>query len=306
MADERYSSIAVCVATRERPLGLARLLESLTGLDDPGIPVRVVVIDNAEVPSCAAAVESFAPRLHIEWHHEPRPGIPFARNAALDLLADDELMACTDDDCEPHRSWLAALYRVLQERAADAVGGPVSFVRPPGSPAWVHEVGFCSPRAGDGERVQYLSTNNAMFSVRSLRSRRLRFDERYPLLGGEDSWLSNQLARSGGVMVWSADAGVDEHLPASRVSVRWLVRRRFSYGYSASLRRLTDHRVRAWCTEPARVAVRTLGGVAFVVGGVFRGRRAVVRGLLRWAAAAGTVWALVGGRFADYRRTDGS
>ena len=109
-APERpISGIAVCVATRDRPEGLARLLDSLTRLDPPSLPVRVVVIDNSPVPSSAPVVESVADRLRIEWFHEPRTGISFARNAALDRLAADEVME--EDEFVLRR---APLERLLQ------------------------------------------------------------------------------------------------------------------------------------------------------------------------------------------------
>jgi succinoglycan biosynthesis protein ExoM len=305
-APERpISGIAVCVATRDRPEGLARLLDSLTRLDPPSLPVRVVVIDNSPVPSSAPVVESVADRLRIEWFHEPRTGISFARNAALDRLAADEVMACIDDDCVASPNWLVRLTATLEDHEADAVGGPTYLERPADAREWVHRVGFPTPSFAEGERVRHVQTGNAMFVVRFLRHHGLRFDERFPLLGGEDSWLSHEIRRVGGAMVWSADARVVEPLPPHRVTVRWLVRRRFRYGYSASLRLLADRRSRAMITEVARVGYRTAVGLLWIVAGVITGRRRALHGLLRLAAAAGSLWALLGGDFADYRSTDG-
>ena len=82
----RFGIANLHIHAGEAPEGLARLLDSLTRLDPPSLPVRVVVIDNSPVPSSAPVVESVADRLRIEWFHEPRTGISFARNAALDRL----------------------------------------------------------------------------------------------------------------------------------------------------------------------------------------------------------------------------
>lgn len=305
MDEPSFSAVAVCIATRNRPQGLARALDSLTRLDPPPLPVRVVVIDNAHTPTCAEAVARVADRLNIEWFHEPRTGIPFARNAALDRLDDTELMACIDDDCAARPEWLVRLLATMGATGADVVGGPTCFVAAPGTPNWVYEVGFAAPHLTEGSSVSYVGTGNSLYSVRALRSRGLRFDERHPLLGGEDSWLSYQLVSGGARLVWSPDAWVDEYLPANRASVRWLARRHFRYGYGASLRRLEEDRLRAVATESARVAYRFAHTLVLLVGGLVTGRRLLLRSLLRASAAFGAVWALVGGRFADYRETDG-
>lgn len=300
------SGIVICIATRDRPVGLRRLLEAIVDLEPPRLPVRVVVVDNGSKESVAPIVEEFGDRLSIEFVEEPRLGIPFARNAALDRLSDSELMTCTDDDCVPPSRWLVDLLDLLESTGADAVGGRANFLEPAGCRRWVYDVGFPKGRGVDGVAVEYLQTNNSMFRVHSLRSRNLRFDERFPLLGGEDSWLSNQLARSGGALRWSSKVLVDEHLPVERVSVRWLVRRRFRYGYGGTLRRLRERGLGVWGVEASRVAVRLMRAAVLSISSLILGRRMALRALLRAAMAAGSLWAMVGGRFDDYRVTDGA
>lgn len=101
-------SVAVCTRNRSEPL--ARCLEALRHQQYPGR--ETVVIDNAGREDIRAIAESYGARYAVE----PRPGIRFARNRAL-AVAGGDVIAFTDDDCEPHPGWLSA---VAAEFAADS------------------------------------------------------------------------------------------------------------------------------------------------------------------------------------------
>ena len=114
-------SITVAVCTRMRPEGLRRLLDSLCAQDYPRM--RVLVVDNAPADDSTRQVVLAAEGRHgtaIDYVVEPRPGLSWARNRAIDA-ADGEVIAWADDDerCDPW--WVTELARGFVEVPA-AVG----------------------------------------------------------------------------------------------------------------------------------------------------------------------------------------
>jgi glycosyltransferase involved in cell wall biosynthesis len=113
--------MTVVVCTRERPEGLDACLRSLLQQEYPNF--SILVIDNAPVTDrTESTVKGFASPL-IQYVAEPRKGLSWARNKALEMVS-DEIIAWIDDDetADPH--WLAELARGFHDYPdADAVAG---------------------------------------------------------------------------------------------------------------------------------------------------------------------------------------
>ena len=107
---ERAPRISVIVATRNRAQKLPALLDALLDLDYP--EYEVLIIDNApEDDQTRAVVEERSRRdARLRYLREDRPGLSSARNAGA-RAARAELIAITDDDVRPVRSWLSELAR---------------------------------------------------------------------------------------------------------------------------------------------------------------------------------------------------
>ena len=188
--------IAICIATRDRPDGLRRLLDSLDRLDCPPVPVRIIVVDNSSVGFPDYASAACSARFEVTVLRETRIGIPFARNAALDVVHDDVWAAFIDDDEAASTGWLREIYGVMQRYRCDAVGGPVHTVFPDGLRHWTIDWGaFHRHEFATGTLCDCAATNNALVRVSTVRRNRLRFDERFPLLGDDDSWFFRSLVR---------------------------------------------------------------------------------------------------------------
>lgn len=112
-------TVSVAICTRERPAELAGCLASVSAQTDP--PDEVLVVDNA--PRSAAARE-LATRYGCRYACEPRPGVRFARNRALDT-ARSEVIAFVDDDCRPERGWLEAVRRQFVRPDVGCCTGPL-------------------------------------------------------------------------------------------------------------------------------------------------------------------------------------
>lgn len=98
-------AISVVIATRDRPVPLARCLAALTAIDYPD--VEILVVDNASVGDATRlVVERFGPK--ARYLAEPVPGLASAHNRGL-AAARGEIIAFTDDDVVVDAGWLDAI-----------------------------------------------------------------------------------------------------------------------------------------------------------------------------------------------------
>lgn len=220
--------IAVTLCTRERPIMLRSCLQSLAGLHIPdGVSVSVVVVENNETDSCRGIIEEIASQpgaLPIVYVHEPRLGIPIARNRTLDIaLADNpDWIAFIDDDEEADPDWIVSFVAAAGTLEADVLQGPVE---------WVHaEGGAIDKERWDrptGSLLKTAPTNNTFMRARIARvdGMGLRFDETMRFTGGSDSDFFFRAADRGAVIRWMNDAVVRESVPAERLTLRWRTRR---------------------------------------------------------------------------------
>jgi GT2 family glycosyltransferase len=105
------SAATVAICTRERPADLRRALAAMRRLDPR--PLEVLVIDNAPQSTETRAVAADFPG--VRYVCEPRQGLDFARNRALQEASGD-IIAFSDDDAMPESQWLGALVRPFEDR----------------------------------------------------------------------------------------------------------------------------------------------------------------------------------------------
>jgi GT2 family glycosyltransferase len=124
------ATVAVLVATHERPALLRRCLEGLGA--QTRRPDEVVVVADGE--ASLAVLDAFRDRLPLTVLPHGPGGQAQARNDGLAVIQSD-YVAITDDDCRPDPGWLAAILkpagsgRVVSGRAVpDPMDGPVSSV----------------------------------------------------------------------------------------------------------------------------------------------------------------------------------
>jgi len=124
---EQALTVSVVIVTRNRAEWLRETLDSVTGQSRQ--PDEVVVVDNASTDHTRDVVLSFADRLNVRYVHEPRRGIPYARNAAVRSSTGD-VVAFIDDDCVASEDWLKCIEMpFLRDPNVGAVGGEVSYDR---------------------------------------------------------------------------------------------------------------------------------------------------------------------------------
>ena len=117
-------SITAVVCTRNRSEGLARLLGTLIGQEYKRL--RILVVDNAPSDDRTRQVVRAVANEHrtdIDYVVEPRPGLSWARNRAVDV-SDGDVVAWIDDDECCDRWWAAELARgYVEVPDASAVSG---------------------------------------------------------------------------------------------------------------------------------------------------------------------------------------
>ncbi len=111
------------ICTRERPLGLKACLDSLMQQHYPDY--SVLVVDNAPATDASSRVVSEMQDrpVSVKYVVEPRRGLAWARNCALEMVPSG-ITAWIDDDEVADRYWLAELARGFAEHPdAAAVSG---------------------------------------------------------------------------------------------------------------------------------------------------------------------------------------
>ncbi|MFP5345794.1 MAG: glycosyltransferase family 2 protein [Actinomycetes bacterium] len=304
------STVAVCVATLQRPVGLAALLASIAELEVPAdVRLRVVVVDNDDEGSARRTVDQWRARIpgEVRYEVEARRGISYARNTGVRSAGDADWLAFVDDDEVVTPGWLREMLRVAEEYEADVVTGTVlpRFSEPP--PAWVEGGRFFErPRFATGTRLPYARTSNALVAARLLTGSQAPFDERLARTGGEDTHFFQRVRLAGGRMVWADDAVVEETVPVSRIQPAWLLRREYRRGNTLSLclRDLEWSRRRVVKRVGAAVVHAALG-VATAASGLLRGKATLLRGAQRVAFAGGLLTGLTGRAYQEYEQIHG-
>jgi glycosyltransferase involved in cell wall biosynthesis len=309
-------NVTIAVLTYRRPTDLAAILPALaaqlTSAADMVGDSRILVVDNSPEGDAEPAVSAFAAdnpwSVRVDYENEKRPGIPAARNRALDAARACDVLVFIDDDERPTDGWLTNLLHARADQQASAVVGPVISEFAIDPPEWIAAGRFFERRRlQTGTVLTVAATNNLLVDVAPIQSAALRFDEKMGMNGGDDTLFTRQLAGLGR-MVWCDEAVVIDVVPEARISRRWVIRRALRSGNSwsltsirlapAPLARLTT-RVRASGDGLVRIA----GGAGLAACGVVTrrlGQRA--RGTRTCARGIGMVLGAVGLSYLEYAR----
>lgn len=224
------SMLSVCLAipTTGDRASFDDCIAAIAALEIPaGVRFSVLIVENGrQVPELTFGDFPFP----IRSVAEPRPGIPFARNAALDHAGDADYLAFIDDDAAPDRAWLSEMIEGLRETGCEAVSGPQVPVFPAGSPDYLRRAAIYRERRFErGALVAWAASNNVLFSLDFVRRTRLRFDETM-MTGGTDKVFFLGFTRSGGKIAWAPDAVVREPVTDARLNKRWAIMRAWRFG----------------------------------------------------------------------------
>lgn len=220
--------MTVILATRNRAAALAAALERLTRQETGGaFTYEVLVADNGSTDATAAVVRQAHPgtAARITYLSEPRPGKPFALNAAI-AQACGTFLAFMDDDVAPAPQWLAALHRCFEETQADAVAGRVLPRWTAPRPAWLDDeavrllglgcVDHGPARRRSADRLDCRWVGGNMAIRRSLIARVGLFDTR--MLRGQDEEFYRRCLAQGAAIVYEPAAVAHHAVGAERMT----------------------------------------------------------------------------------------
>ena len=262
---------------------------ALAAAADAGVAVR------------ASADEPTAGDMNVRYVVEERPGVAAVRNRALDETTERDLLIFIDDDEEPEPGWLAALVGLWASTGCQAVAGPVIPVYEVEPETWVRQGEFFVRRTWPTGTVRPVAASNCLLlDLGFVRRAGLRFDEAFGATGGEDTLFTRRLSAAGGVIRWCDEARVRDHVPASRLTRPWILRRQRSHA-ATSVR--VELALAGGGAQPAIRARAAAGGlVRIVVGGLrtaggtlIRSPQHAAKGARLLARGRGILAASVGG-----------
>ncbi|MGJ8633168.1 MAG: glycosyltransferase [Luteolibacter sp.] len=119
---------SVIICTRNGASRIATCLTSIENLSHP--PHETIVVDDGSTDDTSSIVSKNFPAVRLITI--PPSGLSHARNTGA-AAATGEILAFTDDDCEPDTEWLTRLDKAFQNPAISAAGGP-NLPPPPNTP----------------------------------------------------------------------------------------------------------------------------------------------------------------------------
>jgi glycosyltransferase involved in cell wall biosynthesis len=309
MTEKPVPHVCLCVPTFRRPDGLRKLLAHIERLNYAG-PISVIVVENdAEVGAGAAIVAAAAPafRFPLTCLVEPRRGHTYAYNRgfvnACRLTPAPDYVAVLDDDEYPHPNWLGDMIGVALKYGVDIVGGPVIpvFDMPD---HWLAKSGLYAPIRYATGLVPMIYGAGNMLIRRGVLEQYLDepFLHAFAFTGGSDYEFFWRCRRDGRSFAWADTAEVFETMPPARTTVGYLLRRKFRNGTEATrLERkflgTLSGALRRWYTGLGLLGV----GILSLPLAALRGRRAIMRSLIRAARGAGRIAAEFDLTYEQYR-----
>jgi succinoglycan biosynthesis protein ExoM len=289
--------VDVCICTYRRDT-LDDTLSSISRQQLEGVEVRVIVADNDAHALRREHIEATAKvlRLSLQYVHAPACNISIARNACLDAVAGDWI-AFIDDDEIASPTWLSELLHASSGR--DIVFGLVQAQYPSDAPQWIIDGDFHSSGLKGNDADWNGHTGNALIKASFVRDHRLRFAKALGRTGGEDTLLFFEAMQAGAKFGYAPSAVVSEFTDPSRVTLRWLLARRFRSGQTHHIIMRREGSLLAGTLSAAPKLAWSLAAAV-----ISAGRRVnAVRHLLRGGLHAGVIAAAIG--IAPYEEYDG-
>lgn len=301
------TKIQISACTFRRPDGLRALLESIETLVLPDdVTVTVCIVDNDTEASARSLILEVSKTFPLElvYAHEAAPGIPSARNRALDEAINADYVAFIDDDETVDPNWLISLWEKAKDSKAHFIQGPVHLtVANPADAWWLRTRFFKHAMFDDGARRYESWSNNVLVDMHFVRQHNLRFDEVLAMDGGTDTLFFQDMVRAGAEGVFAANAWVREEQPMTRLKWRWAVQRQFRYGVTrANVVMMREKPISAIPHCIARSGAMAIVGTGMFLSSLFRGRIGFADGVAFWCRSAGVLAGMVGHRHREYKR----
>ena len=261
-----------------------------------------MVVDNDSARSAADICDAVSLPWPAKYVVEPRRGIAQARNRAIREAENFDFLVFIDDDEVPAPRWLDELLWTQSCFEADVVCGPVLPRFDAGTPDWLKTGRFFSRHTyTTGDTVENCGAGNVLIS-RTVMTAVSGFDERFALTGAEDTHFFLRVRQAGFNIICSGGGVVYESVPASRASLRWILRRAYQSGNSWVLCESSlDRRISTRIARILKASGRILQGALSACFSPVFGKAALVQALSNLFLGVGMMAALAGRNFQAYQ-----
>lgn len=221
------ATVSIVIITYARPDLLRACLATCT-TQTSALPggFEIVVVDNNPAGTARELVEEVAAvsPVPVRYVHEPKPGIPNARNAGI-AATTSPIVGYVDDDQTLAPDWLELMTRAFDRQQVDCLFSnvePVYFDPDLSPPPAIAD----SYRRLPGGRA----SNGVLFRRDTCATDAHPFDPAMMFTGGSDTDFFTRLDRRGRTFGWCMEAVAYEYVPSDRVQVRYVMKRQFAGG----------------------------------------------------------------------------
>lgn len=118
LEERLWPKVSVVVCSYNGASTLRGCLESLMNLDYADY--EVILIDDGSTDDTREIAADFP---QVVYHYQENRGLSVARNVGAEM-AEGEIVAYTDSDCEADPDWLRYLVQAMEDQQVEAIGGP--------------------------------------------------------------------------------------------------------------------------------------------------------------------------------------
>jgi len=209
MAQSILPFFSIIIPTYRRPDRLADCLHSLAYLDYPRDHFEVIVVDDGSLTPPETVVADFFNQFDVMLLTQTHAGPAMARNTGA-ARARGEILAFTDDDCEPAVDWLRRLAKRFTATPDCAIGGRALNGLPdnPFSTASQMLIDYLYDYYNSvPHRARFFASNNLALPADLFRAIE-GFDTNFPHAAGEDREFCDRWLHHGYGMVYAPEVVV--------------------------------------------------------------------------------------------------
>lgn len=301
------------IITCRRPVGLTRLLDSLTQQSiSENTELDIIVVDNACEQETTAIVNQIQlkSRFHIHYREQPEPGIVAARNKCVEqflLLGSDFLIFIDDDEWPEKNDWAQKMIDAQNQYQAHVIASHVISQGETGTPAWATQLLYGENKAIDGQVLTTFYTGNLLISRELLEKMHPVFDSRFAMTGASDYHFSLKCTRKE-INAFYVNSPVIEEFPKSRATIKWFTRRGFRSGIGYTRSHLfEDPAIKAIPLCLLMAGARIMKGLtSLTLGTIMLNKLTFVEGLFRLGSGVGSIAGFFGIKYQEYKIIHGN
>ena len=240
MAESNLPFVSIIIPTYRRPERLAVCLQSLACLEYSRDRFEVIVVDDGSPTPPQSVVAEFSAQLDVRLLTQAHAGPAMARNTGA-AKAKGEILAFTDDDCEPAADWLQQLAIRFATTPACAIGGRTRNALSENIFSTASQMlldYLYDYYNADPSQSQFFASNNLALPA-DLFLTVGAFDSNFPHAAAEDREFCDRWILNGYRMIYAREVVVYH---AHALTFRTFWKQHFTYGHGASY----FHRVRRW------------------------------------------------------------